>query len=434
MARSTGLTFWGLVGATMVALKLKENWGDYQRVSPEEGGVGPVALHSPVDDDDDAMSTFDTSIPTARPKRKRDCCVCCGLRCGLFWKAFGIVCLLFVGWNAIKFVIWMVTPSPTGLEGMPQFSSSLGCSNAVHIYNGSELTYAVPFDESLASHSMYIDGTAVGTVTFVEGGPRLTEIGYQLLLRSSDAALLDSIILQYPTESEVKDGLSPSRMRLTTPPSSPSSCMRYDLVIYVPPALKQLEIQSNSVTQLQFNKESVFDLNSLTLTLAAADEKNMILPHQNVRAGQLSFELTRGWLVGDVAIVDKTSLSAKRGDATMNVHVHPVSSAAEPPAVAELVTTTGSGRTDVFYINDPGFPHRPINSMHRTTRSGDVYLTYKQAEFRGTVDLQAKSYSATGLQNSVRKSGSGELPWVGDKDGGDNMVISSPNSWVGLYF
>ena len=28
------------------------------------------------------------------------------LSCGLFWKAFGIVCLLFLGWQAIKLAIW----------------------------------------------------------------------------------------------------------------------------------------------------------------------------------------------------------------------------------------------------------------------------------------------------------------------------------------
>ena len=30
------------------------------------------------------------------------------LRCGLFWKAFGIVTLLFLGWQAIKLAIWAV--------------------------------------------------------------------------------------------------------------------------------------------------------------------------------------------------------------------------------------------------------------------------------------------------------------------------------------
>lgn len=32
-------------------------------------------------------------------------------RCGLFWKAFGIVCLLFLGWQGIKLAIWMFTVS-----------------------------------------------------------------------------------------------------------------------------------------------------------------------------------------------------------------------------------------------------------------------------------------------------------------------------------
>ena len=32
-------------------------------------------------------------------------------RCGLFWKAFGIVCALLLGWQLIQFVIWMVKVS-----------------------------------------------------------------------------------------------------------------------------------------------------------------------------------------------------------------------------------------------------------------------------------------------------------------------------------
>ena len=100
------ITFWGMVGVVMTALKLKDrydecefsitpfaraalsfHWLDRELPTDEHGlGHGPVALHSPLDEEagrnlPDTLS-IDTTIPSARPKRKRmaDCCVCCGLK------------------------------------------------------------------------------------------------------------------------------------------------------------------------------------------------------------------------------------------------------------------------------------------------------------------------------------------------------------------
>ena len=62
---------------------------------------------------------------------------------------------------------------------------------------------------------------------------------------------------------------------------------------------------------------------------------------------------------------------------------------------------------------------------------GQLYLTYKDAAFNGTVDLNAKSFSATGLQNAFKQDGGS--PYVGSKEGADRMLVKS-NAWVGLYF
>ncbi|KAJ6475254.1 hypothetical protein C8R47DRAFT_694316 [Mycena vitilis] len=90
------LSFGGMLASVMVALKLKERWDDYKQISTDE--EGRVALgssvyrdHDPEGNNDEAISLINTDITVTRPKRKRaKCCMCCGLDCSLFWKAFGI--------------------------------------------------------------------------------------------------------------------------------------------------------------------------------------------------------------------------------------------------------------------------------------------------------------------------------------------------------
>lgn len=316
---------------------------------------------------------------------------------------------------------------------MPKYSTSLGCENAPYLYQDSKMSYSVPVGTNGADHTLDITGAAVGTVVVAQGDADSTEIKYDITLRTDDASLLEHVTLRYPTADDIEQGLSSSRMHLTTPKYGASKCMRYDMTVYLPPTAKKLDVQTRGASQLKFDTESNFDLDALSVSMISLDENNMLLPHKGVHAGSLTFEMTRGWLVGDVAIVDKTTLTTQRGDAVMNVHVHPAPSTAEPPAVARLQTTTGAGRSDVFYVSHPGHPHRPISSVHRSSKKGDLYLTYKEAEFKGTVSLKAKSYSAKGLQGTMRPEGA-ELPWVGDKDGGDSLEVNSPSGWVGLYF
>jgi hypothetical protein len=142
-----------------------------------------------------------------------------------------------------------------------------------------------------------------------------------------------------------------------------------------------------------------------------------------------------------MAIVNSTTITTAQGDCVANVHVRPAPSInqdhLEP---AYLTTTHGNGRTDFFYENDHAYPHRPIVSSHTSARKGDLYLTYKNAEYSGSIDLKAQSYTAHGMQGSAVShpgqvgEGAKALPWVGDKDGGDKLVIKSPKGWVGLYF
>ncbi|EKM54152.1 uncharacterized protein PHACADRAFT_122940 [Phanerochaete carnosa HHB-10118-sp] len=429
------VTFWGMVAAVMAALKLKDRWDGCQ--SEAEGlGHGPVALHSPIDPESGRQLPsldIDTEIPATRPKRKhaRNCCVCCGFQCGLFWKAFGIVCLLFLGWQAIELAIWLITPSPTGLEGMPAYSTSLGCADARHIYNPEQTIYSIPIGAE-AEHTVDIQGGAFGTLLLAEGTADSQDIQLEMMLRTDNSALLDSVSMQYPTSEDVQSGLAQSHLLLQTPAVG-SSCMRYDMVLRIPPNLKDLTVMASSITQLQFDKDAHVTLDSLNIRLQSTEDsdKHMLLPNTNFHAKSLALETVKGWLVGDISIVEQASLTTSRGDAVMNVHVHPLAAAESESAV--LNTKTGNGRADVFYESDAGVPHRQIQSKHLSSRTGDLYLTYKDAEFNGRVDMQAKSYFTRGMTLNNNRT-STELPWVGNKDGGDLIHAESTQGWIGLYF
>ena len=313
---------------------------------------------------------------------------------------------------------------------MPEYSKSLGCGDAKFIYNPEQTIYSIPIGVSKADTSVTIRGRAVGTIILADGAADAEDIKLEMVLRSDKKELLDGVKFRYPTIDDIKEGLSESIVHLDTP-TTMDSCMRYDIVLRVPPALKELSIKASSVTQLKFAEDAQVTLDSLRVSLQAIGGKSdlsMVLPHANVRAKQLSLATYNGWLVGDVSIVDSTELATHQGAAVMNVHVYP--RAADTTAL--LTTRSGNGRADVFYESDPGAPHRAIASTHRG-RKGDLYLTYKNAEFAGHVNVKAKSWSATGLQDAFNRT-STELPWVGDKNGGDMLTAESPSGWVGLYF
>ncbi|OBZ67196.1 hypothetical protein A0H81_12872 [Grifola frondosa] len=407
MAISKGLKFWGMVGGVMTALKLKERWDDYREVPTDEEGLGhgPVALRTPTSMERppilDCCWTLRFHLRSLSVRGRT-------AACGLFWKAFGIVCLILAGWQAIRFAMWAVTPKPTGLEGMPEYSTSLGCSDVPHLYNGSEVSWVVPVSVNKQDHSINLRGGAVGTLMIAQGASDATEIKYEMTLRTDDSSLLNDVILHYPTAEEMEDDAESSRVLFTTPFITTSACMRYDLTLFVPPNLKKLHVQVHSVTHVKFDTDSNINLGTLFVTMYGIDKRSMLLPHQGVHADHLALELMSGWLVGDVAIVETTKLTTQRGDAVANVH-----------------TTTGAGRTDIFYVNHPGFPHRPISSTHRSSKNGDIYLTYQEAEFNGTVELTAKSFTAIGMQGAM-----GEPRWVGNKDGGDKMSRLSPDQGI----
>ncbi|KAG5221348.1 Cysteine proteinase [Salix suchowensis] len=214
-------------------------------------------------------------------------------------------------------------PSPTGLETMPAFSTSLGCMKAPYIYNSSRLAVYVPMGTQESDHGFDIHGNAVGTITIAAGEASSSSIKYEMTIRATERSLLDTISLSRPVE--LPDGtVENSRAVLGTPVFSDSaSCVRYDITIYVPPTLKKLHVAAHTTTHIQFDPESHINIDSLFVTAYAMSTDNMILPHDNLHAKQLSLEVYRGWIVGEAAIVDNTRITSQRGDGIINVKTVP---------------------------------------------------------------------------------------------------------------
>ncbi|KAJ7680217.1 hypothetical protein DFH06DRAFT_1162291 [Mycena polygramma] len=435
------LSFGGMLASVMVALKLKERWDDYKQISTEE--EGRVALGSSVYRDhdaegnnDEAISLINTDITVTRPKRKRaKCCMCCGLDCSLFWKAFGIVVAIFAVWNAYKLIRWAITPSLTGLEDMPTYSTSLGCLSASYIYGASPTSFSVPIGKDNADHGFDIRGGAVGTITVLEGAPTDTKVKYDVTLRTDDKTLLDDIIFDHPPDQDVT--VKDSHLLIVTPHPAEGACIRYDVKIYIPPTLSKLHLASHTVSHLQFDPESHIQLDDFFVTLFSPKRDNMIIAHNNLKAGKMTLEVFEGWIVGDVSIDSSTKLTTQRGRGVMNVRVHPTP-AADPasPEIASLRTTSGSGRTDLFYIDHDAAVHRPLSAVHLSSMNADMYLTYRDAQYSGLIELAAKSYTATGLQRLAPIETGSEAKWthwVGDQEGKDELLVKT-RGWAGVYF
>ncbi|KAG6856098.1 hypothetical protein H0H87_007434 [Tephrocybe sp. NHM501043] len=438
------LSFFGMIGAVMTALKLKQYWEEqYNPLSTDE--EGRVALSSSLHDaapsyasrdgDEAGIGLLDEDMRSKR-RRKKGCCVCCGLDCTLFWKAFGIVVAGIALWQSVKLILWAVSDKPTGLELMPAFSSSLGCLVAPYIYNGTKVTMTAQLGPE-HDHSFDIRGSAVGTFVIAQGTSDQIDVKYEMTLRSGDESLLQYVDVVYPDYYE--DGaVRNSRLVVTTPrPGTEAECMRFDIVMYVPPTLKKLHVVSHATTHVQFAAGANIDLESFYVTLFAMDKNNLILPSQSIRGDYMALELIRGWIVGDVALVNSTSVTTQRGDGVTNVRIHPVApSDPEHPTPVELRTTTGAGRTDVFYTGSKAFK-RQIDSVHMSSRNADLYLNYKEAEFSGRIELDSKSYTITGAQRITdvpnEEDSQKWTHWVGDQNGVDQIYVRS-RGWSGLYF
>lgn len=312
---------------------------------------------------------------------------------------------------------------------MPQFSTSLGCANALY---ENDTLFSVPISSD-GSHSIDLSNASmVGTVR-IDTRPYTTAVGYELSLKTQSKSLLDGISLHIPTADDIANG-EESRFMLSAPDSDTvgSSCVRYDIEILLPPSVTKFTLTTGSHdAQVIVVPGAQIDMDKLSILMHGNDGNSMLLPTAGLRAKELHLEMTGGWLVGEVAIVERTLLSTQHGDAVSNVKFYPVpAEAKEHLAIARLETITGRGRSDFVYIDARKGPHRPISSTHRSSQASDMYLTYKQARFNGRVSVTARTSVAFGMTGVGSRGGS----WVGNAQGGDMLVVETRNGWVGLYF
>jgi len=424
----------------MAVLKLKERYDQYRQVSEDEE-EGRVALNSPYTDrspnDEGGIALLDTELPVRKARKKTPCCMCFGLDCSLFWKATAIILGLYTIYYGFKAIRWALTPKQTGLENMPVFSTSLGCMDAPHLYNGSQVTFMAPVNTEQQDHGFLASGGAVGTLTLADGEPDAQEVKYEMVLRASDEALLDNVYFEYPEYNDERI-ITRSRVSMTTPRGSDGSCVRYDMTMYVPPSLKKLDIVLHTTTHVQFAAGAHINTENLFVTIYSMDSNNMIVPSKDITSQRQALEVYRGWIVGDASIVKETSITTQRGDGVSNVKLHPAPpSDSNSPEPAVLRTTTGSGRSDFFYLGEKAFK-RPIDSTHISSKNADVYLTYTEAEFSGKIDITSKSYTMTGAQKittgrPIDNDVSKWTHYVGVINGGDRISVTS-RGWTGLYF
>lgn len=327
-------------------------------------------------------------------------------------------------------------PTPTGLEELPKFGTSLGCSDssAPYIYEGATQIYSNPVAVEDSSHyTLALSGAAMGTLTVTEAED--DNITLELTLRTDVSTRLNGALLDVRSPGTM--GLW-TKATLVTPTDLRGACMRFDATLRVPLALRRLTLIADAVTQIQFDPHAMIGLNALTVELSSIDTRSLLQLSATVQAQNTLLRATRGWIIGDVAIVNSTSITTS-GDAVTNVHVHP-SPLSNDRALetAYLTTVHGTGRTDYFYESDPAYAHRRIVSSHSSRRGGDLYLTYKNADYSGPVEYTAKSSSAYGLQGmaGARRPGQvdGPLPWVGSPDGEDMLIAQNPKGWIGIYF
>ena len=325
----------------------------------------------------------------------------------------------------------MKQPDYITIDDLESIGEALGCLDAPYLYNSSELVrYAVSLGSD-AEHAFDVHGDAVGTIILDVGDANATEILYEFSLRTNNAQLLDLVSIRQP-QLELGD----DRMLFSTPRlgDGNSSCIRFDMVVRIPPNLRKLHVASHSTTHVRFALGAEIRLESLFVTLFGMDSRNRVLPNRALQADAISLEVYGGGILGSIAVVEKASLKTQRGDGLMHVTVHPIQRDGSPVAFS---TTTGGGRTNIAWIGTEAVEHWPIRGTHISSRGGDGRLDYHDTGFEGLVQMDCTTYSANALQaieepRVEEGQGEGSMPsdprwthYAGDREGEDRLYIES---------
>lgn len=315
-------------------------------------------------------------------------------------------------------------PSPTGLEGMPAFNTSLGCSpsQASYVWLNNTISRDIPLPGD-GGHSVDVHGLGVGTILVAAASADQTNISYTVTVRSDSDKVLRDMRDRWPVLPTDE-----SRVVFSTPNYlGAGACVRYDIVLRVPRGVRKLHVQAHAKAHIKLaeGSDALKDLDDLFVTMYSLDKDNILQTTEDVKSKRIAFQVTRGYVVGAVSIDSRTAVTTQSGDAIVNIQAYPHTTDTNLDGPAELSTLTGAGRTDVTY--HAPVPRRPILSEHRVQNGGDIYLTYKDARFNGAVDVDAKSYSMRNIQSE------GAIRYVGDRAGGDKLEVHT-GGWARVYF
>ncbi|TFK25231.1 hypothetical protein FA15DRAFT_703930 [Coprinopsis marcescibilis] len=425
----------GFIGKLASVLRPRGNYKPISTEDAAEGGrIRLPGTPRVVDDSDEATEALLNHETTRQStKRPRKYCVFFGFDCSLLFKVLLVVGGLWAVYVVIAQFNVSFNPAATGLENLPEFgtSQSMECSNAYYFYQElpKGLSITVPVNQTTRDHTLKLVGTGIGTVTITNAPADSSVVSYHITIRGSRK----DVVAGSEVEIEQPDSGS-GPLRIGTPNfSEAETCMRYDVTMAVPSSVKELNIHSRSVAQVKFAEDARFDFSALSIVLFKLDNRNLLISSPNVFSEDISYEIYRGWIVGDVTVSKMTHVVSQRSDGVVNLKVHPAPpSDPAHPQPATFQTTTGHGRTDVVYVGNPDFK-RTINSKHLSQQNGDVNLNYKDAKFEGKIKLESKTSTIVGGSAFNKVQADGFTHYAGDMDGKDRIEVFS-HGWTGLYF
>jgi len=320
---------------------------------------------------------------------------------------------------------------------LPTFGEYPGCPDTTFIYDDAFHITADLNNTLSQEHQFNIRGYGASAITVTDSEAGAKDIEYKIRVRTNKKGFLDGITFSHPTMDD--DGLGIAKSHFVIESSrlprlrSGKFCLKYDVTISVPPGLKKLRIVPHTDSHIQFASGARLNLDALYVNVYGKSKStnNMIVVGKDIHVRKLSLEVYRGWIVGEAPIVEETSISTQRGDGVANVKIFPDSNVSQK---AVLQTTTGAGRSDFTYVGNSNAPKRQIQSVHLSSRNGDLYLNYREAKFNGKIQLQSRAHTVVGATSFSASTQDTEwTQFVGSQDGTDEIHVNS-RGWTGLYF
>lgn len=324
---------------------------------------------------------------------------------------------------------------------MPAFGKNLGCDHASAFYKDSPKGYTMDVAAPKGFHDLKIQGAGAGTLTITTAPSDAQNVSYSIIMRGTDQPLLNLVKMQL---TESKHG---SNLAMMTPTisradrDSGAKCIKFDVVLSVPPSLKELHVLTYSTVQVKFDESVHLDMKRISIVSMSTDKNSMILPSPNFHASeQMTLETYNGWIVGDVSLDQSAVIDTQRGDGVAHVRIIQ-SDEHQTDEKASLQTATGAGRSEFTYIAAKK-SKRTVDSRHISARNGDVYLKYEGADFNGKIAMSSRSSTIHGEVTNLKPFGQrvtrreDTTEWThtrGDANGSDTLRVES-NGWTGLWF